>query len=104
MSWGTVDHMPPEVLRDNEVRFASDVFSFGMILWECMTGSRPFSSQTSSASILMAIVEGYRPEIPSFVPRSYAMLIQDCWHQDWWRRPNFKVIQRRLKGMLSKLD
>eukprot|EP00210_Caulerpa_lentillifera_P005512 g5271.t1 len=103
MSWGTVDHMPPEVLRDNEVRFASDVFSFGMILWECMTASRPFSSQ-SSASILIAIVEGYRPEIPTFVPRNYATLIKDCWHQDWWKRPNFKDIVRRLKTMLSKLE
>ena len=101
--WGTVDHMPPEVLRDGELRSAADVFSFGMILLEFITARRPFHRKTSAA-ILVAIVQGVRPEIPSFVPGPYSELIQDCWHQDWKRRPDFKDIHRRLNAMLPHVE
>jgi len=99
---GTVDHMAPEMLKDGEVRTAADVFAFGMILLEFMTARRPFQSRTS-ASILMGIVEGIRPEIPSFVPELYADLIRDCWHQDWWRRPTFTDVHRRINAMTRQL-
>lgn len=39
---GTISHMPPEVLRDGILTPATDVFSFGMILWELMAGKLPF--------------------------------------------------------------
>lgn len=101
--WGTVDHMPPEVLRDGEVRTATDVFSFGMMLLHLITGKRPFLRKTS-ASILVAIVEGVRPEIPDFVPPPFAELIRDCWHQEWQQRPEFKDIRRRISTMVSDAD
>jgi len=39
---GTVSHMPPEVLKDGILTPAVDVFSFGMLLWELISGELPF--------------------------------------------------------------
>lgn len=100
--WGTVDHMAPEVLKDGEVRTAMDVFSFGMILLEFLTAQRPFAGK-NSASILMSIVEGMRPEIPSYIPRPYAELIQDCWNQDWKKRPSFRQLHRRILSLMQQM-
>lgn len=99
---GTVDHMAPEVLVNGEVRTAADVFAFGMILLEFVTARSPFQCRTS-ASILMAIVEGIRPEIPANVPEPYADLIRDCWDPDWWKRPEFTDIHRRITAMMRQL-
>lgn len=63
--WGTVDHMPPEILKDGEMSFYTDVFAFGMVMWECMTALLPFNG-LPEASILISIVQGIRPKVPLF--------------------------------------
>ena len=41
-SHGTITHMPPEMLRSGTLTKAVDVYSFGVILWELITGKAPF--------------------------------------------------------------
>ena len=43
---GTVSHMPPESIRDNVVVLASDVYSFGILLWELYCVEKPFAVYT----------------------------------------------------------
>ncbi|GMH40554.1 hypothetical protein BSKO_08458 [Bryopsis sp. KO-2023] len=95
---GTVDHMPPEVLKDSHMSAACDVFSFGMLLWEIIAGQKPFKG-LQQAAIVVAIVEGHRPALPASVPKPLGDLIQDCWQQDPQARPSFSIIVRRLEDL-----
>lgn len=97
---GTVSHMPPEVLKDGILTPAVDVFSFGMLLWELMAGELPFMG-LNSGETMVSIVEGQRPEIPSFCPPMFADLIRRCWNPQRELRPTFKEITRMLKTMLG---
>ncbi len=38
--YGTVTHMPPEALMDGGITKATDVYSFGVLLWEMLTGEQ----------------------------------------------------------------
>ena len=44
---GTVSHMPPEAMRDTVFSLATDVYSFGIVLWELVTQDRPFSGMAA---------------------------------------------------------
>ncbi|GMH41375.1 hypothetical protein BSKO_09285 [Bryopsis sp. KO-2023] len=101
-SWGTVDHMPPEMLRNGKLRFATDVFSFAILLVEMMTGHRPFRGLASPA-IIVGIVEGMRPSIPKGCPKPLANLIKTCWDDDWRKRPTFDKVVDELKQVMFDL-
>jgi serine/threonine protein kinase len=86
----------PESLK-NRPTLKSDVFSFGFILYELLTGMAGFSPAESSASVVRQIsLEKVRPEIPTFLPPGVQSLIRDCWEQKSRNRPTFSQIQRRL--------
>jgi TolB-like protein/Flp pilus assembly protein TadD len=58
---GTVPYMSPEQLRGASPGEASDIFSFGIVLYECLSGRRPFAGETS-VDILHAILR--TPHVP----------------------------------------
>lgn len=55
----------------------------------------------NSGEIMVAIVEGQRPEIPSSWPSMYSQLIQSCWRPRREQRPTFKRIMKHIKRMLG---
>ncbi|MBI3425684.1 MAG: serine/threonine-protein kinase [Acidobacteria bacterium] len=62
MVMGTVGYMSPEQVRGQEVDHRSDIFSFGMILYEMLSGKRPFSG-ASMADVMSAILKDEPPEL-----------------------------------------
>jgi serine/threonine protein kinase len=79
--------------RGGEHTEASDVYSFGMILYELLTDKRPFAEYDGQDfALAQAVQAGKRPEIPKTVPKSYADLIESCWQQDGKKRPSIKEI------------
>lgn len=99
LSVGTVDHMPPELLREGKLHCATDVYSFGVTIWELISGGMHPFQRLSTPAIVMAIVEGMRPNIPSSCPGPLAALVRSCWHHDPGKRPTFN----RLVGQLIQL-
>lgn len=63
----------------------ADVYSFGILCWEMMTGERAFS-EVKIFDIPQLVLSGKRPKISSDCNQELAKLIQDCW------RVFFKVI------------
>ena len=59
---GTVSYMSPEQVRGQDVDHRSDIFSFGMILYEMLSGERAFSGQ-SMADVMSAILKEDPPEL-----------------------------------------
>jgi len=87
--------MPPEVFDGGIYDTKSDIFSFGMVLWELLTGQIPFG-EVPPLQVLQLIDNGERPFLPAGVNPVFAQLIRDCWEEDPEKRPTFTEILLRL--------
>eukprot|EP00210_Caulerpa_lentillifera_P007187 g6877.t1 len=97
---GTVSHSAPELFRHGLLTPAADVYSFGILLWELVSGTKAFSG-TPHNSIIMAVTSGRRPQLPAFCPQALSRLINDCWQDSHSDRPSFKTVSRRLRDMMK---
>jgi serine/threonine protein kinase len=78
----------------------SDVFAFGLILFEILVGRPPFPKNFTRWQIAWIVAfEDRRPEIPDFVPAPARELIENCWATDPDDRPTFEEIVDRLAEM-----
>jgi serine/threonine protein kinase len=96
-------YLAPECY-DGGYRRASDVFSFGVLLFELLAGRTAAPANLTSAQMLCRVaVRETRPEIPEFVLPAARGLIRECWvaHPD--DRPSFEEIVEALEGMDFKL-
>ena len=81
---GTFQYMAPEQLEGKEVDTRTDVFAFGVTLYEMLTGERPFEGK-SSASLIAAIIEREPrslKEINDATPPALSQLIEGCLAKD----------------------
>jgi len=77
---GTVAYMSPEQLRARPVDHRSDIFSFGAILYEMLTGRRAFSGETQ-VDTMTAILKDDPPEISETVqsvPAAFEQIVRHC--------------------------
>ena len=99
MSLETMAHMPPELLSNGVISTATDVYSFGMILWGLVSGRSPFSCLKRS-ELVRRVVAGDRPPIPSVAPPAYVELVEECWCPEPGKRPDFRSITDRLRDIM----
>eukprot|EP00887_Chlorella_sp_A99_P006213 scaffold3.g6213.t1 len=98
--FGTVSHMPPELLNDGLLTPAADVWAFGVLAWELFAGERAHVGRRP-ASVVFAIISGRGAlEPPAAAPPAYQELLRDCMHMDHQRRPTFAAVLERVEGML----
>jgi serine/threonine protein kinase len=91
--------LAPEILSGEEFTVQSDVYAFGIILWELLTRENFFGEITFMTALEDKVKAGERPPIPDDCLPPYAKLIEDCWANDISRRPSFEEIARRLLHM-----
>jgi hypothetical protein len=65
----------------------SDVFSFGLILYELLTGQSVFSKELMPYQIMFKVIEHALPDIPEFVLPSVRDLIKECWAEE----PHYRI-------------
>jgi Tol biopolymer transport system component/predicted Ser/Thr protein kinase len=82
---GTVSYMSPEQAQGRPVDTRSDIFSFGALLYEMVSGQRPFQGE-SSLHTLAAILEKDPPPVAADVPREVQKVITRCVRKDPERR------------------
>ncbi|KAF9969652.1 hypothetical protein BGZ73_007924, partial [Actinomortierella ambigua] len=84
----TVRWMAPELFIGTPLFSAkSDVFAFGMVMWQMAAASlMPLESHNSSEAVIL-IQNGSRDEIPEETPTEYRMMIEQCWDQNPNKRP-----------------
>ncbi|POG71983.1 kinase-like domain-containing protein [Rhizophagus irregularis DAOM 181602=DAOM 197198] len=92
--------MDPEIIQGKKYTKASDVYSFGMIMWELMTGRRPFWDRYHNTELIIQICDGLRPPIVTNAPEGYIELMQECWHHDPKKRPTAFDIESKIRNIL----
>ena len=77
---------------------SSDVYSFGLIMWESLSGERPFKDLTLPELKVVVIEQRQRPKIPEDWNLKWSGLIRRCWDQDPEMRPTFLELQESLSS------
>uniref|UniRef100_A0ACD5ZEN3 Uncharacterized protein n=1 Tax=Avena sativa TaxID=4498 RepID=A0ACD5ZEN3_AVESA len=99
---GTPQWMAPEVLRSEPSNEKSDVFSYGVVLWELVTQKVPWGTLNSMQVIGAVGFMDHRLEIPSDTDPEWASMITSCWDSDPRCRPSFQELLERLQGLQKK--
>ncbi|GAB2286566.1 hypothetical protein Dimus_020962 [Dionaea muscipula] len=100
---GTLPWMAPELLNgsSNKVSEKVDVFSFGIVLWEILTGEEPYANMHYGAIIGGIVNNTLRPPIPSTCDPEWRRLMEQCWAPHPAARPSFTEIASRLRSMAA---
>ena len=123
LNMGTTRWMAPEMLKSQEesqnvesqkeradgvemmIRypFKCDIYSFGMVCYEVLTGHQPFYETSSLAEIKKMVLKGMRPKLPNQCPGQLKRLIEKCWNSFAGERPSFGDICAELRHLKCAL-
>ncbi|KAK9296820.1 hypothetical protein QLX08_009233 [Tetragonisca angustula] len=96
-----VKWMAPESLADHVYTSKSDVWSFGVLLWELVTlGASPYPG-VDVHNLYNLLKAGYRMERPANCSQQLYKLMTSCWHQEPAMRPSFKELVSHWEKMLE---
>lgn len=103
---GTLMWMPPEMIMAKEWSDRTDVYAFGILMWEIFSGEVPFLSEMDSSTLtptalLVAISRGRRPSLDRLkakgIEKWLCTLIEQCWDATPANRPSMNTVLRKLQ-------
>ncbi|XP_030164502.1 ephrin type-A receptor 1 [Lynx canadensis] len=91
----------PEAIAHRTFTTASDVWSFGIVMWEVLSfGDKPYG-EMSNQEVMKSIEDGYRLPPPVDCPAPLYELMKNCWAYDRARRPSFHQLKAHLEQLLA---
>uniref|UniRef100_A0A8D0LBG2 Mast/stem cell growth factor receptor n=1 Tax=Sphenodon punctatus TaxID=8508 RepID=A0A8D0LBG2_SPHPU len=97
-----VKWMAPESIFECVYTFESDVWSYGILLWELFSlGSSPYPGMPVDSRFYKQIKEGYRMFSPEYAPVEMYQIMKTCWDADPVQRQTFKQIVQLIEQQLS---
>eukprot|EP00056_Hartaetosiga_gracilis_P013539 m.225186 g.225186 ORF g.225186 m.225186 type:complete len:1405 (-) comp13859_c2_seq8:3644-7858(-) len=92
----------PEALEEAKFSNKSDVWSFGVVCYECFTyGDLPYSG-LSNQKVWVSVMEGHRLSKPHNCPRDVYKLMRKCWKHSPNDRPTFEELFEDMKKIVAK--
>lgn len=100
---GTLPWMAPELLNGSSslVSEKVDVFSFGIVLWELLTGEEPYADLHYGVIIGGIVSNTLRPQVPDSCDPEWRSLMEQCWATEPSERPSFTQVAVRLRSMAA---
>ncbi|XP_008809079.1 serine/threonine-protein kinase STY13 [Phoenix dactylifera] len=100
---GTYRWMAPEMIQHRPYNQKVDVYSFGIVLWELITGMLPFPNMTAVQAAFAVVNRGVRPIIPHDCHPALSEIMTRCWDADPDERPPFAEVVRMLESARSEI-
>lgn len=101
---GSTRHYAPEAIEDkNNYVFASDVYSFGNLMYEIVNGRKTFV-ECSVEQVQVKVRMGERPKFTKGADLRLQEIIEKCWVHDWRKRPTFSEISKYLFNLYEKIE
>ena len=107
---GTLPYMSPEQVEGHEADARSDIFAFGVVLYELIAGTRPFTGKTQANLVASILKEDPRPlfEIQPQTPRGLAEVVRTCLEKDpekrWQSARDVRHALRWIGSGVSAVD
>mmetsp|Transcript_8938 Transcript_8938/g.19085 ORF Transcript_8938/g.19085 Transcript_8938/m.19085 type:complete len:704 (-) Transcript_8938:2515-4626(-) len=101
-TYGTVSHTPPELLVDGTLSKATDVYAFGVLMWEMYMGQRPYMG-LSHGQIIHHITCGRSLQLSTGCPNALRKFITRCYSVKPEERPTFPQILQELEELEQEL-
>ena len=100
--WLPIRWMAPEAVFERKYTSMSDVWSFGVLLWEIMSlGASPYPSDTKMEVIFQMLKEGHRMERPKNCSIEIYLIMRDCWNHSPDQRPSFSSLVEDFERLLT---
>ena len=93
---GTPAYMAPELLQHNIFTEKGDVYAYGMIVFEVLTGDTPWSGLNQMQIMMQVCIQKERPTIDGDAPADLVALMRRCWDHEPDARPPFAQIKAEL--------
>ncbi|KAE9601676.1 putative protein kinase TKL-Pl-6 family [Lupinus albus] len=103
---GTLPWMAPELLSGKSTMVSEkiDVYSFGIVMWEVLTGDEPYADMHSASLIGGIVNNSLRPRTPTWCDPEWKSLMESCWASNPSERPSFSEISKKLRSMAAPMN
>uniref|UniRef100_A0A0P6GTW8 receptor protein-tyrosine kinase n=1 Tax=Daphnia magna TaxID=35525 RepID=A0A0P6GTW8_9CRUS len=99
-----VKWMAIESLTDHIFSSQSDVWSYGVLLWELFSlGKLPYPGRNAKFELIKVLQNGYRMEKPDNAPNFFGQMMADCWKLEPNERPTFVQLQQMIGDYMEPL-
>src|SRR5436190_16879382 len=96
--YGVLPFVAPEILCGEEFTKAADIYGFGMLMSEVISGETPFDDRDFDLNLALDVCDGMRPQIPEYAPEPYVTLMKRCWDPIPTNRPTADKLWNQFIG------